>query len=297
MDELSGVEIGFSVFSVESEIRRHAQLVPERVREGYEAIRFGYAAFHERSRERVQTEFVAAGFRERGNERFQIVRYGVSENDLQFFDGLSDDVFRRAFPAGMDECREVDVRVAVRKSDDGAVCRGDEDPYVLFERLFRKEDYGVGMSAVGFRRFPVIKRYRIFLRGVRPSRALGRRNFDRVDAVGMLRGVGEVDVPFEKVAIKLNDRSYPFSDELQSFVGGFSYRTRRPRYARERRPSVFGNGSQHGFHVSQHTVYTHDGPSVKPESEKKKSATSWVADSLSPLRAYPWYSGIPWVFA
>lgn len=226
--------------------------------EGAESVRFGYAAFHERPRKRIEPEFVAARLCERGDERFEVVGDGISENGFHFVYRLSDDVLGRSFPSRMDERGEVDVRVAVRKADDGAIRGSEENSRVPPERLFRKEDYRVAVSAVRFGRFAIIKRNRILLRRVRPSNVLERGNFDYVDAVGMFRGIGKKDVPFEEVAVGLDDGTHPFTDESQAFVRIAPDRARRPRYARERRPPVFGSGSQHGFRVSQHTVYTHD---------------------------------------
>lgn len=121
VDEGTRIEERLPVPSLESETRRSAEFVPKRVGESGKSVSFRYPAFHERVRKRIDSEFVAARFRERGDERLEFAGYGISEYGFRPIDGLSDDVLRRPFPSGMDERGEIDGRIAVGKSDDGAV--------------------------------------------------------------------------------------------------------------------------------------------------------------------------------
>ena len=173
MDERAGVEVCFSVFFMKSEIRRSSKPMPKRGDDGRTAVRFRYPAFHERLRKRVEPEFVAARLGERGDERFEVAGDGVSEDDFHPVDGLPYDVFGRSFPSRMDERGEVDVRIAVRKADDGAIRGSEENSDVLPERLLGNENQRIAVSGIGIGRFAVEKRYRILLRRVCPPGVLG----------------------------------------------------------------------------------------------------------------------------
>ena len=169
VDERAGVEVRFSVFSMKSEIRRSSKPMPKRGDDGRTVVRFRYPAFHERLRKRVEPEFVAARLGERGDERFEVAGDGVSEDGFHPVDGLPYDVFGRSFPSRMDERGEVDVRIAVRKADDGAIRGSEENSDVLPERLLGNENQRIAVSGIGIGRFAVEKRYRILADGMRPS--------------------------------------------------------------------------------------------------------------------------------
>lgn len=157
VDKRPRIEICFSVFSVEAEVRRRSESVPKRFYDGVRFVGFRNSSPHERLRKGIETEFVAAGFGKRGNGRFKVVRDGISENGFYVVDGLSHDVFRRSFPSGMDERGEIYFRVAVGKADDGAIRRSEKYPDVPFQGFFGKEDDRIAVPAIGRGRFAVKK--------------------------------------------------------------------------------------------------------------------------------------------
>ena len=244
--ERGGVEVISSVPRDQPVVVRCPNFPPKRFFGGSTGAFAFEFPFHEVGTEIVHSEFVAARHRVGRNESFQVFRNGRPKDRLYGFQRFSDNVLRRSPPTRMDQGREVDFGITVRETDDGAIGGGEENAHVPVERLFRDDDYGIAVSAVRFRSGAVEEIHRILTRRVLPSGFFRFADPDDFDQVGMFGRIRKKDLPLKEVAMNLNDRAHSFANEFQSFVRAFPYRTRRFRHARERRPSAFGNGFQHG---------------------------------------------------